>query len=187
MKLHIKNMVCNRCIIAVNEIFTESGIITDSIKLGEVQISEEINRDKIKLIDEKLKKLGFEIIEDHESQIIERIKNIIIDLVHHSEGEPRVNFSDIIESEMRMNYNYLSNLFSSVEGITIEKYVIHQKIEKAKEYLAYNELTLNEIAFKLGYSSTAHLSNQFKKITGLTPSFFKKIGYSKLKPLDQVI
>ena len=171
---------------AVDKIFTESGYKGFSVSLGEVSFPDETNEHDLKGIDKKLKELGFEIIEDHKSRIIEKIKNIIIELIHNSDGELKYNFSDIIVSRINMNYNYLSNLFSSIEGTTIEKFIILQKIEKVKELLAYNELTLNEIAYKLGYSSTAHLSNQFKKETGLTPTFFKEIGQNKRRMIDEI-
>jgi YesN/AraC family two-component response regulator len=171
---------------AVDEVFSDAGYKPSSVKLGEVEVEEELTGDQIRLIEGKLKRLGFEIIEDHTGKIIEKIKNLVIEHIHQSDGDLKYNFSELIESEIHMNYNYLSNLFSAAEGTTIEQYIIHQKIEKAKEYLAYNELTISEIAYKLGYSSPAYLSNQFKKVTGLNPSFFKKIGYSRLKSLDQV-
>src|SRR5690606_3422206 len=117
---------------------------------------------------------------------IEQIKNIIINLVHHQDNDIKINLSDLLSSQLHQDYNYLSNLFSAIEGITIEKYFIAQKIEKVKELLVYDELSLSEIAFQLNYSSTAYLSNQFKKVTGLTPSHFKKIKEEKRKPLDHL-
>lgn len=179
-------MVCNRCIMAVNAIFTEMGYPPQSILLGEVVVPRNIDPETLKTIDNKLHEIGFEIIEDNHKKIIERIKNIIIEMVHYSEEDQKLNYSAIIESKLNKSYNYLSNLFSSIEGTTIEHYIIHQKIEKAKELLVYDELTLSEIAFKLGYSSVAHLSNQFKKVTGLTPTHFKEIGETKRKAIDTV-
>lgn len=186
MKIYIKNMVCNRCIMAVNTVFKESGYYPQSIILGEVEISEEIDPYELNNISKKLKELGFEVIEDSNSQIIEKIKNIIIETIHYTEEDQKFNYSAIIESKLNKNYNYLSNLFSSAVGTTIEHYIIHQKIEKAKELLVYNELTLSEIAYKLGYSSVAHLSNQFKKVTGLTPTHFKEIGDRKRNAIDKI-
>src|SRR5690606_28337477 len=130
--------------------------------------------------------LGFEVIDDRKSLIIEKIKNIIIDLVHHQDNDTKSNLSDVLSSKLHHDYNYLSNLFSEIEGTTIEKYFIAQKIEKVKELLVYDELSLSEIAFRLNYSSVAYLSNQFKKVTGLTPSHFKQIREDKRKSLDEV-
>ena len=130
--------------------------------------------------------LGFEVIDDRKSLIIEKIKNIIIDLVHHQDNDTKSNLSDVLSCKLHHDYNYLSNLFSEIEGTTIEKYFIAQKIEKVKELLVYNELSLSEIALRLNYSSVAYLSNQFKKVTGLTPSYFKQIREDKRKPLDKV-
>jgi AraC family transcriptional regulator len=130
---------------------------------------------------------GFELIDDKKSKIIETIKTIVIEMVHHGkEKNKHINTSDVIANEVGMDYSYLSNLFSAVEGTTIEKFVISQKIERAKELLVYNEISLNEIAYDLGYSSVQHLSNQFKKVTGLSPSHFKKIKKNKRRPLDKI-
>jgi AraC family transcriptional regulator len=186
MKTHIKNMVCNRCIMAVTDVFKEEGYIPESVSLGEVDTKEEIPSGDMENISHKLQDLGFEIIDDSKGQLIEKIKNIIIELVHYGKDDEHFNYSTLIESELHKDYNYLSNLFSSVEGTTIEKYIINQKIEKVKELLVYGELTLSEIAFRMGYSSVAHLSSQFKKVTGLTPSHFKQLGDHKRKPLDEV-
>ena len=186
MKTHIKNMVCNRCIMAVTDVFRNAGHNPESVSLGEVETKEEIPSTDGEIISRKLQELGFEIIDDNKGQLIEKIKNIIIELVHYGKDDEHFNYSTLIESELHKDYNYLSNLFSSVEGTTIEKYIIHQKIEKVKELLVYGELTLSEIAFQMGYSSVAHLSSQFKKVTGLTPSHFKHLGNHKRRPLDEV-
>ena len=137
-------------------------------------------------MDKALVLLGFELIDDKKSRIIEKIKNIIIELVHHQNNDAKTNLSDVLSSQLHHDYNYLSNLFSEIEGTTIEKYFIAQKIEKVKELLVYDELSLSEIAFRLNYSSVAYLSNQFKKVTGLTPSYYKQIRDDKRKPLDKV-
>ena len=187
MKIYIKNMVCNRCIMAVDNVFKQSGHIPSNVSLGEVDLNEDISDGDLQKIDENLEKLGFEIIDDARSRIIEKIKNIIIHQVHHSESDLKVNYSTLIASELNKDYNYLSSLFSAVTGTTIEKFIIDQKIERVKELLVYNELTLSEIAYSMGYSSVAHLSNQFKKVTGLTPSHFREIGITKRKPLDEVM
>ncbi len=185
--LHIKNMVCNRCIKVVRDEFAKLNLEIEEIELGKVIVSSNLNDVQISEIRNVLNENGFELIDDKKSKLIDRIKTLIIEKIHHSnEVLESINSSDYISREVGYDYSYLSNLFSSVEGITIEKYIINQKIEKAKELLVYNELTLNEISYQLGYSSVQHLSNQFKKITGLTPSHFKKLKDSKRKPLDKV-
>ncbi|WP_175621604.1 helix-turn-helix domain-containing protein [Chryseobacterium schmidteae] len=184
--LFIKNMVCNRCIIVMKNELEKLGLSAISIKLGEVIFEKNITVEEKEKLDEALLELGFQIIDDKKSRIIEKIKNTIIELVHHQENEAKTNLSDILSTKLHHDYNYLSNLFSEVEGTTIEKYFIAQKIERVKELLVYDELSLSEIAFQLNYSSVAYLSNQFKKITGLTPSYFKQIKEEKRKPLDEV-
>jgi len=162
------------------------GLDFTNIKLGEVTLTGELNQEERNLLEGALVPLGFEVIDDKKSRIIEKIKNIIIDLVHHQDNDTKNNLSDILSEKINHDYNYLSNLFSEVEGTTIEKYFIAQKIEKIKELLVYDELSLSEIALRLNYSSVAYLSNQFKKVTGLTPSHFKQIRTEKRKPLDEV-
>lgn len=184
--LFIKNMVCNRCIMVVQNELDKLGIDVKNIKLGEVTIAEKLSPEEKENLEKALVPLGFEVIDEKKSRIIEKIKNIIIDLVHHQDNGLTSNLSDVLRSQLHHDYNYLSNLFSEVEGITIEKYFIAQKIEKVKELLVYDELSLSEIAFRLNYSSVAYLSNQFKKVTGLTPSHFRQIGEDKRKPLDEV-
>jgi len=184
--LFIKNMVCNRCILVVQSEMEKLGINVKNITLGEVLLDKELTGEQKKNLEKVLSSLGFELIDDKKSRIIEKIKNIIIDLVHHQDNKIKTNLSDVLSNELNHDYNYLSNLFSEVEGTTIEKYFIAQKIEKVKELLVYDELSLSEIAFRLNYSSVAYLSNQFKKVTGLTPSHFKQIRGNKRKPLDEV-
>jgi AraC-like DNA-binding protein len=162
------------------------GIKATNIKLGEVTLKKELTSKERNALDEALVSLGFQVIDDKKSRIIEKIKNVIIDLVHHQDNNTKNNLSEVLSSELHHDYNYLSSLFSEVEGTTIEKYFIAQKIEKVKELLVYDELSLSEIAFQLNYSSVAYLSNQFKKVTGLTPSHFKQIKADKRKPLDEV-
>lgn len=188
MILHIKNMVCNRCIKVVRDELEKLDVEISSIELGEVVTplsAKNLPMDKIKNV---LADNGFELIEDKRAKIIERLKNYLITLIHHSEYDldKDTNYSQLIHKEMGMDYNYLTSLFSSTEGITIEHYIILQKIERAKELLKYGELTLSEIAYKLGYSSVAHLSSQFKKVTGMTASKFKSITENKRKPLDKI-
>jgi AraC-like DNA-binding protein len=150
------------------------------VELGEVTIMEDITGDMQDTFRKSLLKYGFELLEDKKSILIERIKNIIVEMIHYSDEPPLLNFSSFLSEKMNYDYNYLSNLFSEVKGTTIEHYIISHKIEKAKELLIYNELSLTEIADKLHYSSVAHLSNQFKKVTGLTPTFFKKMKHKRL-------
>ncbi len=180
-------MVCNRCIKVVTDEFAKLDLNIEEIELGKVSVSSPLSKDKIEEIRKVLDENGFELIDDKKSKLIDSIKTLIIKMVHYS-GEPvvTVNNSDYISKELGYDYSYLSNLFSLVEGITIEKYIINQKIEKVKELLVYEELSLNEISYQLGYSSVQHLSNQFKKVTGLTPSHFKELKENKRKPLDEV-
>ncbi|MFV0472259.1 MAG: helix-turn-helix domain-containing protein [Paludibacteraceae bacterium] len=184
--LFIKNMVCNRCIMVVKNELEKLGFSVKNVKLGEATLENELTPKERKRLEEKLIPLGFEIIDDKKSRLIEKIKNIIIDLVHYRDNDATTNLSEVLGSRLHHDYSYLSTLFSEVEGTTIEKYFIAQRIEKVKELLVYDELTLNEIAYRLNYSSSAYLSNQFKKVTGLTPGHFKKIGKGKRKPLDEV-
>ena len=187
MKLAIKNMVCQRCVTAVKNILEEEGLNPENITLGEVTLKEEqLTREQQNALDKKLLSAGFERIDDKKSRLIEKIRNIIIEKVHYSTGHINLNWSDIITETLPYDYKYLSNLFSSVEGITIEQYIIRQKVEKAKELIIYDELNLSEIAFKLGYSSIAHFSSQFKKITGMTPTAFKNLSNPGRKALDNV-
>jgi AraC-like DNA-binding protein len=186
MKFYIKNMVCRRCITAVQKIFDDAGYAVQEISLGEVTIAEQPDDDAINKIDVTLNKLGFELIDDRRSRLIEKVKNLIIDLVHHSKEPLNLNVSDYLTRAMNYEYNYLSNLFSEVEGNTIEHFFISQKIERIKELLTYDELSLKEIAFKLGYSSAAYLSSQFKKQTGFTPGHFKAIKASKRNYIDDL-
>ncbi len=186
MTLFIKNMVCNRCIMMVQNELNKLDLSAVSLKLGEIVFEKEPTTEEKKKLEEALSALGFQVIDDKKSRIIEKIKNTIIELVHHQHNEAKTNLSNILSTTLHNDYNYLSNLFSEVEGTTIEKYFIAQKIEKVKELLVYDELSLSEIAFQLNYSSVAYLSNQFKKTTGLTPSHFKQIKEDKRKPLDKV-
>jgi AraC-like DNA-binding protein len=188
MTLHIKNMVCNRCIKVVREELEKLGVGITSIELGEVETTNPLDNQQLVRIKSVLEENGFELIEDKRAKIIEKLKNYLITLIHHSDEDLELdaNFSELISRELELDYAYLTSLFSSTEGITIEHYIISQKIERAKELLKYGELTLSEIAYKLGYSSVAHLSSQFKKVTGMTASQFKSLTVNKRKPLDGV-
>ncbi len=179
-------MVCNRCIAAVKQLLDGLKLKYASVQLGEVTLTKEPSDKQIKILRNRLDQLGFELLDDAKMQIIEKIKIAIIEYVHYRIGDQRLNFSELLTSKVHKDYSYLSKLFSDTEGITIEKYLIHQKVEKVKELIVYDELSLSEIAYQLGYSSVAHLSTQFKKITGLTPTHFKKIPGNKRKTLDKV-
>ncbi len=173
--LHIKNMVCDRCIKTVREEIEKTGCTVEHIELGTVEIDGEIAPDIINIIDRALAENDFELLFDKKYYIVDKIKTTIIKIIHHKKEIPEhQKISDFIARTLGYDYSYLSNLFSSVEGVTIEKYVILQKVEKAKELLFYDELSLTEISYQLDYSSVQHLSNQFKKVTGLTPSQYKK-------------
>lgn len=186
-KIYIKNMVCPRCIKVVSEEFGKLGFNIRSIKLGEVELENKLHEKDYENISKVLIENGFELIDDKRSRIIDKIKTSIIELVHYHKDKPEhINISDYLVENIGYDYSYLSRAFSEVEGITIEKYLIYQKIERVKELLIYDELTLSEIAWDLGYSSVQHLSNQFKKITGLSPSHFKKLKENRRKPLDKV-
>ncbi|HOI49306.1 MAG TPA: helix-turn-helix domain-containing protein [Prolixibacteraceae bacterium] len=187
MRYFIKNMVCNRCIMVVQQLFESLEHPPVHISLGEVETAIPLSGEELDLLRTKLVDLGFELIDDARSQLIEKIKTLVIEMIHYRKADDRkMNYSAYIESGLNKDYTYLSNLFSEVTGTTIEKYIISQKIERVKELLVYDEHTLSEIAWELGYSSVAHLSAQFKKVTGLTPGHFRQIGTNKRKPLDQV-
>lgn len=187
MDLYIKNMVCNRCIKVVKDEFEKAGLEIKAITLGKVSIDAKSTHLTKQDISDILTLNGFELLEDKKAKTVETIKNEIIKLIYNDKLEYlNVNLSQYLKKKLAKDYSYLSTLFSQVENITLEHYVILQKIERVKELIVYDELTLSEISYQLGYSSLQHLSNQFKKITGLTPSHFKKIGAEKRKPLDQV-
>ena len=186
MKLFIRNMVCNRCIKVVKEELEKLNYTITNISLGEVEIKESPNTNDIISIRKVLEENDFELIEDKSAQIIEEIKTTIINYIHHTESDLNLNVSKLIENKFEKDYSYLSNLFSTTENITIEHYYIMQKIEKVKELLKYGELTLSEIAYKLGYNSVNHLSSQFKKNTGMNASEFKKNTSLKRKSLDKI-
>jgi len=187
MKLHIKNMVCDRCKRVVREELEKQGIALKSVELGEVETETGLDPEKLKQVKGILEINGFELLDDKKTALAEHIKTLIIEEVQNLKGNKpaAMNFSDFLSEKIGYDYSYLSNLFSSETGQTIEQYIIAQKVEKLKEWLSYNELTLSEMAWRLSYSSTAHLSNQFKKITGMTPGEFKK-GARPRKALDKV-
>ncbi len=180
-------MVCDRCVMIVKQRLGAMAIDYNSVQLGEVKLNDPISEDQFAALKEDLHVMGFELLDDRKASLVSRIKSCIIKYIH-SEDEELMNMklSALLADKLETDYNYLSALFSSIEGITIEKYVILQRIERVKELLTYNELSLNEIAWKLSYSSVQHLSQQFRKVTGLTPSQYKKSEGSGRRPLDQV-
>lgn len=186
MKIYIKYMVSLRCKLTVKTELERIRINYKTIDLGVVELTETVSNEKIMLLKESLFKSGLEVLDDKKSILIEKIRSVITDMVHHSEELPNVNYSEFISKKLGYDYTYLANIFSEVKGVTIQQYIIINKIEKAKELLLYNELSLTEISYKLNYSSVAHLSAQFKKVTGLTPTFFKKLGQKKRIELENV-
>jgi AraC family transcriptional regulator len=187
MELHIKNMVCGRCIKKVKEIVEASGAAITNIQLGVVVLKNALTTQQEDIIRTQLEEEGFALLEEQKAKLVEQVKQLIIELVHYGNlDEMKENLSVYLSARTHRDYNYISNLFSSSENITIEQYFILQKIEKVKEWLVYDEFTLSEMSFKLGYSSVAHLSNQFKKITGFTPSAFKKLKDHHRRHLDKL-
>lgn len=184
--LYVKNMVCNRCRMVLRTELEKLGIRPISIELGEVQLEQELTAVQKQKLSEQLLALGFDLIDDKKSRLIERVKTLLIELIHQHNNALSINLSTYLAEALHYDYSYLSNLFTSVEGTTIEQYFIHQKIERVKELLVYDELSLSEIAYQLNYSSVAHLSNQFKKVTGLSPSHFRQLKDKKRKSLDEV-
>jgi AraC family transcriptional regulator len=185
-KLFIKNMVCNRCILTVENILKENYIPYNAVSLGEVDLEKNLSKDEIKSIQTSLHKVGFELIETRVNKIIDDVKKAVLEYINHGLDSQNQKLSSFITKNISYDYSYLSDLFSSVEGKTIEQYFILQRIEKVKELLVYDQLSLTEISYQTGFSSVHHLSSQFKKVTGLTPSHFKKIGIEKRKALDRL-
>jgi AraC-like DNA-binding protein len=186
MKIFIKNMVCNRCIAAVEKIFSEAGINLHTVTLGEVSTNDAISDEKMLDLEKKLTETGFERIKDSAHQLVDKIKNMIIIKVSELDIDEDFLLSEFLSSEIHKDYSALSKTFSQNENITLEQFFILQKIEKVKELLLYNEFTLTEIAGKLGYKSVQHLSSQFRNITGFTPTEFKKLKDHQRKPLDSL-
>jgi len=184
--VQIKNMVCDRCKMAVKALLEEQGLVPGRIELGEIEIVGEPSPAQYKALSENLLKIGFEVIDSSNARIVEKIKNTVVELVHYSNEELKINYSDYIAQKLGRDYTYLSNLFSESEGTTLEKFIIRQKIERVKELLEYGELTLSEIANEIGYSNVAYLSSLFKKVTGMTPSRFKESRQKDRKPLDKL-
>ena len=179
-------MVSNRCKMAVKEALKSLGLHFVLVDLGEIDIMENISTEQRQKLQELLNISGLELMDDKKAVLIEKIKNVIIDIVHYSSELPSINFSDYISEKLNLDYTYLSNIFSEVQGTTIQQFLIVHKIERVKELLMYNEMNLTEISYHMQYSSVAHLSNQFKKITGLSASEFQKLKYKTRKPIEEI-
>ncbi|MDR4951281.1 AraC family transcriptional regulator [Chryseobacterium sp. ES2] len=186
MKLYIKYMVSLRCKMVVHQELEKLGIKNAVVDLGTVELLDDISSEKRQILKENLLKTGLEVLDDKKSILIEKIKNVVIEMIHYSDELPKENFSDYISEKLGYDYTYLANTFSEVKGMTLQHFIIINKVEKVKELLLYDELNLTEISYKLNYSSVAHLSNQFKKITGLSPSFYKQLKQRRLGNLEDL-
>ena len=179
-------MVSLRCKLMVKEELKKLGLEDAVVDLGMVEVTQDITPWQRRLLKERLQKIGLDLLDDRKSILIEKIKKVVVDLIHYSDELPKVNYSDYISEKLNLDYTYLANTFSEVKGITIQQFIILHKIERVKELLIYDELSLTEIAYKLHYSSVAHLSNQFKKMTGLTPTFYKQLKEKRKRNLEDI-
>lgn len=179
-------MVSNRCKMLVKDELKKLGLHFIVVDLGEVEIMEEISPQQLQILNNALQESGLEVMDDNKAILIEKIKKVIIEMVHHSQEMLKINFSFFLSEKLNHNYTYLSNLFSEVQGTTIEQFIIQHKIERIKELIIYDELNITQIAWKMNYSSVSHLSNQFKKATGLSPSHFKKLKNKRRKPIEEI-
>lgn len=186
MFIYIKYMVSLRCKMIVKQELEKLGLHYLHVDLGTIEIKENITDSQKEQLQKGLKIFGLELLDDRRNIIIEKVKAVIIEMIHYSEELPKVNYSDYISEKLGYDYTYLANTFSEVKGITIQQYIIVNKIERAKELMLYGELNLTEISYKLHYSSVAHLSNQFKKVTGLTPTYFKKMKVKRLRNIEDL-
>ncbi len=186
MKLYIKNMVSNRCKLAVKDELKKLGLHFILVDLGEVDVMEKISEEQRQQLATALLAIGLELMDDKRAVLIEKIKNTIIEMVHHTDETIKINFSDYLSEKLKHDYTYLANLFSEIQGTTIEHFIISHKVERIKELIIYDELNISEIAWKMNYSSVAHLSNQFKKITGLSPSHFKQLKDKRRTPIEEI-
>jgi AraC-like DNA-binding protein len=186
MKLYVKFMVSLRCKMMVKEELKKLGLHFVIVDLGMVEILEDISLVQRAQLKINLKKSGLELLDDKRSILVESIKNVIIDMIHYTDEESNINYSDYISEKLGYDYTYLANIFSEVKGVTVQQYIILNKIERVKELLLYDELSLSQIAYNMSYSSVAHLSNQFKKTTGLTPSYYKGISQMRRRNLEDV-
>jgi AraC-like DNA-binding protein len=180
-------MVSNRCKMVVKEILKEMNLHFILVDLGEVDIMEDLTLEQREILKNELLESGLELMDDKKSILIEKIKTIIIQMIHHTEEDIKINFSDYLSEKLHHNYNYLANLFSDIQGTTIEHFIISHKVERVKELMIYGELTITEIAYKMNYSSVAHLSTQFKKVTGLSPSHFKQLKDKRRNPIEEIV
>lgn len=179
-------MVSTRCKLAVKEELKKLGLHFVIVDLGEIDIMENINEEQREKLKTALLGVGLELMDDKRAILIEKVKNVITEMIHYSEELPKINYSEYISEKLNFDYTYLSNIFSEVKGMTLQQFIIIHKIEKVKELLAYNEFNLTEISYKMNYSSVAHLSNQFKKITGLSPSQFKQLKEKRRSPIEEI-
>jgi AraC-like DNA-binding protein len=179
-------MVSNRCKMAVREELKKLDLHFILLELGEVDVMENITISQRELLKAGLLNSGLELMDDKRAMLIEKIKNVIVEMVHHTDEQLKVNFSDFLSDKLNHDYTYMANIFSEVQGTTIEQFIISHKIEKIKELIIYDELNITEIAWKMNYSSVAHLSNQFKKVTGLSPSHFKKLKTVRRRPIEEI-
>lgn len=186
MRIYIKYMVSLRCKMLVKDELLKIGVKYVNLELGIVEILEDITKEQRNQLKENLLKSGLELLDDKKSILIEKIKNVITEMIHYSDELPKMNYSDYISEKVGNDYTYLANTFSEVQGITIQQFIIIHKIERVKELLIYDELNLTEIAYKMHYSSVGHLSNQFKKVTGLTPSFYKQLKDKRRANLEDL-
>ena len=186
LKLYIKYMVSNRCKMAVKDELRKLGLHFIFVDLGEVEIMEDISMEQRAQLKMDLLSAGLELIDDKRGVLIEKIKNVIIEMVHHSDEIMKINFSNFLSEKLHHDYTYLANLFSEVQGTTIEQFIISHKVERIKELIIYGELNITEISWKMNYSSVAHLSNQFKKVTGLSPSHFKQLKDKRRSPIEEI-
>lgn len=186
MKIYIKYMVSTRCKIVVKETLKLMGLHAIVIGLGEIELMENLTTEKRQALKIALQAVGLDLVDDKKAVLIEKIKSVIVDMIHYNEERVITNFSDFLSKKLFYDYTYMSNLFSDVQGTTIEKFIIAHKIERVKELIIYGELNFTEIAVKMNYSSVAHLSNQFKKVTGLSPSHFKKLKNKRRSPIEEI-
>jgi len=187
MKIYIKYMVSLRCKMVVISALDSLGLMHGEVELGEVEIRDNLSDSNRNALMRELMRSGLELMDDKKAILVERIKQVVIEMVHYAEEPIKVNFSDYLSEKLNLDYTYLANLFSEVKGVTIGQYIISHRIERVKELMLYDELNLTEIAHQLNFSSVAHLSNQFKKVTGLTPSFFKKLKQKRTETLEMLI
>lgn len=184
--LYIKNMVCDRCKMAVDKLLRDEGLQPLEVDLGKARIEEEVSASQRERIKENLRRIGFELLDDRKHQTLERIKAAVIRLVHYQDNHSNLNLSDYLQQELHQEYSSLSKLFSEYSSMTLERYFIEQRIERVKELITYDEMTLTEIANKMHYSSVAYLSTQFRSVTGMTPSAFKTLHQHDRRPLDEI-